>query len=196
MSFKPLQSTIGSLIGALLSAIPGVLYACEAPQNTASSIPGIYKESALTAGVPYKLLYAVAIAESNNPNEAAFEPWPWTLNVNGKGMYFATKAEAVVTLTRELGKGTRNIDICAGQINYRYNHHLIPDINKALDLKPCLAAATHVLNRELRYCKLKLRKRDWWCAVERYHSPGKSVNQRQRAIKYAARVKSIYTLLC
>lgn len=199
MIVMQLRHKLWPLLGAFLSTVSCISQgsdACEASVVTSTSIPIIYKERAINAGVPYMLLYAVAIAESNNPEDPSFKPWPWTLNVNGHGMYFDTKKDAVVALTRELAKGTRNIDICAGQINYRYNHHLIPDINKALDLKPCLTAATEVLNRELRHCKMILRKSNWWCAVERYHSPGKSDAQRERATAYAARVKSIYSSLC
>ena len=160
-----------------------------------NAIPVQYRHSAIAAGVPYKILYAIALAESNNPTDKSFSPWPWTLNVAGKPRYFDSKREALAHLKQALSTGVRNIDICVGQINYKYNNHLVPDIDKALDLEPCLRAATTVLLRELNYCEHKLDRLDWWCAVERYHSPGKSGAQRQRAIAYAGRVQRIYTQL-
>lgn len=167
-----------------------------AEKSTAAGlIPVEYKHSAIAAGVPYKILYAVALAESNNPNDKNYSPWPWTLNIAGTAAYLDSKEEALALLKSELSKGTKNIDICVGQINYKWNAHLVPSIDNALDLEPCLAAATTVLLRELKYCEHKLDRLDWWCAVERYHSPGKSAAQRKRAVAYASNVQRIHARL-
>jgi hypothetical protein len=155
-------------------------------------IPVEYRHSAIAAGVPYKVLYAIALAESNNPSDERFSPWPWTLNIAGQPAYLDSKEAAIALLKSELSKGTRNIDICVGQINYQYNAHLLPVIDQALDIDTCLNAATSVLLRELKYCEHQLGRLDWWCAVERYHSPGSSNAQRKRAITYAGRVQRIY----
>lgn len=186
-----LASTVTAFVCAVLSFLSHAQPATSHEQR----IPVEYRHTAIAAGVPYKILYAVALAESNNPSEPGFAPWQWTLNIAGNGMYFDTKAEALAVLKRELLKGTRNIDICAGQINYKWNSALIPEIDKALDIDRCLGAATQVLVRELHYCEHALGKLDWWCAVERYHSPGQSETQRARAVAYASRVKKIYAAL-
>lgn len=161
----------------------------------AHKIPVEYRYAGIRGEVPYTLLYAVALQESNNPSDEVYRPWPWTLNVGGKPAYLNSEEEAVAMLKHELSTGKRNIDICAGQINYRWNKELIPSIDDAFKLSNCLEAATSVLVRELNYCKTKMGVMDWWCAVMRYHSPGDSDAQRARAEQYANKVMDIHERL-
>ncbi|PID63410.1 MAG: hypothetical protein CSB44_01970 [Gammaproteobacteria bacterium] len=178
-----------ALLAAAMSA------ANEENANEENTIPFEYRYAAINAGVPYKLLYAIAIAESDNPRDPNIAPWPWVLNIGGEPHWFETRQEAQTALASALAAGRTNIDICASQVNFRYNGHLMPDLANAFDTESCLLAASAVLLRELDYCEHQLDTLDWWCAVERYHSPGQSEAQRERAVAYADRVRQIYARL-
>jgi len=184
-----------SKIGFLICIFTALFIPTAYADMSENPIPVNYRHAAISAGVPYKLLYALALQESNNPNDKNYAPWQWTLNIGGKSAYLDGEEEAVSLLKEELAKGKKNIDICAGQINYRWNGHLIPNIDDAFNLENCLEAATAVLNREFNYCEEVMGVLDWWCAIGRYHSPGKSDEQQRRADRYIARVKAIHEKL-
>lgn len=149
-------------------------------------VPHLYRLIATRTAVPYKVLYAVSLAESGHPapTNGEFRPWPWSLNVGGEPARFASKDEALAALVRAIDAGRRNIDIGLGQVNYRWNGHLFPTLDGALDPSANLAAATRVLRRELDACTPRL----WTCAIRRYHSPGARPDQVRRADAYLRRV--------
>ena len=51
-----------------------------------------------TQYIPQGLLAAMARVESGRWNKInrRVEPWPWTISVQGKGQYYATKHEALI----------------------------------------------------------------------------------------------------
>ena len=65
-------------------------------------------------GIPSGLLQAIGRVESGrrDPATGRFAPWPWTINAEGRGMYFPTR-EAAIAEVRQLqargmaGQGTR-----------------------------------------------------------------------------------------
>jgi len=87
------------------------------PATTATgsdeSIPVLYRRIAAQHDIPPALFYAVALAESGRSTAPGpvQRPWPWTLNVAGRGRYFATRADAVRALNDVLGTGRRSVDI-------------------------------------------------------------------------------------
>ncbi|MCP4874011.1 MAG: hypothetical protein GY896_00875 [Gammaproteobacteria bacterium] len=79
----------------------------------ADSVPEGYRTIAKERGIPYTVFYAVALTESGRrvaPVEV-YRPWPWTLNVAGRGYFFDSRLEAWQALTDWLQAGRRSIDI-------------------------------------------------------------------------------------
>ena len=157
------------------------------------TIPMVYRLIGIEAGVPYTILYAIALAETGYtaPSNGQYRPWPWTLNVNGDPYRFDNRTEALALLEERIHSGKRNIDIGLAQINYQYNGSMFPSLAHALDPEVNLRLATYVLQRELEHCDTP----DWWCAVGRYHSPGKNERQRANAERYRQRVRSLWEQL-
>ena len=77
------------------------------------SVPAGYRTIATERGIPYTVLYAVALTESGRRVAPAdvYRPWPWTLNVAGRGYFFDSRLAAWQALTDWLQAGRRSIDI-------------------------------------------------------------------------------------
>jgi len=79
----------------------------------ADSVPAGYRTIATERGIPYTVFYAVALTESGKRVAPAdvYRPWPWTLNVAGRGYFFDSRLAAWQALTDWLQAGRRSIDI-------------------------------------------------------------------------------------
>ena len=77
------------------------------------SVPEGYRTIAMEQGIPHTVLYAVALTESATQIDKGdlYRPWPWTLNVAGRGYFFDSRLEAWRALTGWLREGQRSIDI-------------------------------------------------------------------------------------
>lgn len=154
----------------------------------ADGVPAGYRQIAGEYGVPASLLYAVALAESGRTLELAgrrvVRPWPWTLNVGGKGYYFETREDAWTALRAHRAAGQRSIDIGLMQVNWRWHADRLKDPYAALDPYYSLRVAAQIL----RDCQGETG--DWWAAVGCYHAPGTGEAARARAERYRARVRA------
>lgn len=72
------------------------------------------------------LLTTISSVETGRYNEAKKQTlaWPWTINAQGKGRYFATKEEAVRAVKKLQAQGVKSIDVGCMQINLAY--HAMP----------------------------------------------------------------------
>jgi len=82
-------------------------------------------------GIPTHLLSAIASTESGRYHEGLKirVPWPWTINANGKGYVFDSKAQAIAAVRRLKARGVQSIDVGCMQVNI-YHH---PDAFRSLD---------------------------------------------------------------
>jgi len=94
------------LIVFVVLSVPSAVWSDE-------SVPAGYRSIAKERGVPYTVLYAVALTESGRQVASAdvYRPWPWTLNVAGRGYFFDSRLEAWQALTDWIKAGRRSIDI-------------------------------------------------------------------------------------
>ena len=147
-----------------------------------ASVPLGYQQVAEAYDLPPEVLYAVALAESARQVDSTgnVRPWPWTLNVQGKGHFFASRQEAEAALQAHFDAGRRLIDIGLMQVNWRYHRQRLGSPQLALDPYHNLRVAAEIL----RDCHQ--RRQDWWAAVGCYHAP----NSPQRAARYRARVRA------
>ena len=69
------------------------------------------------------LLTTISSVETGrwNAKEKRNVAWPWTVNAQGKGMFFQTKAEAVREVKRLQKAGVKSIDVGCMQINLAYH---------------------------------------------------------------------------
>lgn len=116
--------------------------------------------------IPKGLLSAIARLESGRKSSLSKDtvPWPWVINANGTGMFFATKADAVNTVKRLMHQGIRNIDIGCMQINYHHHGEQFTSIAAMFDPQNNVNYGA----RFLRY--LRHKNGSWTRAVGLYHS--------------------------
>ncbi|MFE8147201.1 transglycosylase SLT domain-containing protein [Brenneria goodwinii] len=134
--------------------------------HATQDIPYGYRQVARLNKVPADLLYAIALTESGARLAQDVRPWPWTLNVAGKGYRYATRRQACAALHRFLRTTSpKRIDAGLGQINLGWNGHHFTHPCEALAPYPNLHLAATLLRRH--YDKWQ----SWPEAVGRYHRP-------------------------
>ena len=146
------------------------------------AVPAGYRSVAAQSGIPYTLLYAVALTESGQQvlSTQVYRPWPWTLNVAGQGYFFESRQAAWQALMVWLDKGKRSIDVGLMQVNWRYHQARLETPWQALDPFFNLRVGATIL----RDCYII--QQDWWASVGCYHSP----TDQRRAEQYRRRVFS------
>ncbi len=146
------------------------------------SVPEGYRTIAMEHDIPHTVLYAVALAESATQIDQGdlYRPWPWTLNVAGRGYFFDSRLAAWQSLTGWLREGQRSIDIGLMQVNWRYHQKRLGTPWEALDPYHNLRVGAAILQ------ECYETRQDWWSSVGCYHAPANS----NRADRYRRRVVS------
>ena len=72
-------------------------------------------------------------------------PWPWTVNAEGQGAFYDTKAEAVAAVRAMQARGVRSIDVGCGQINLMHHPDAFASLEQAFDPQANAAYAARFL---------------------------------------------------
>ena len=123
------------------------------------------REARLPA-IPEMLLPAIARVESGrfDPVAGRVRPWPWTINVEGVGSYFETKAEVMAAVQALQEKGVRSIDVGCMQVNLLHHPLAFATLDAAFDPAANAAYAARFLSA------LHGQSKDWNLATAMYHS--------------------------
>jgi len=159
----------------------------------AQQVPTGYREVATRHGVPSESLYTLALAETSlapksiatiirstvDQLPAVERPWPWTINVAGRGYRYASRLQAWNALQGFLQTYPRKrIDVGIAQVNMGWNGHHFVSTWEAFDPYINLNAAAAIL----RECYDR-NPGSWLAAAGCYHHPAGG--------KPAARYKAI-----
>lgn len=155
---------------------------CSAKSWCGEAVPAAYRFFAEQGSIPHSLFYAIALTESGKQikPKGVYRPWPWTLNIAGRGYYFDSRLAAWRALTNSLRAGEQSIDIGLMQINWHYHHERLGSPWQALEPFHNLRVGARILQT----CYAT--RKDWWASVGCYHSPSNP----QRAEQYRRRVES------
>ncbi len=133
--------------------------------------PGAACQQAIAAAaqahaVPVALLEAIGRVESGrrDPETGAWLPWPWTVDVEGQGSFFATKAAAIAAVQAARAGGARSIDVGCMQVSLLHHPDAFPGLDQAFDPVANAEYAAGFLRR------LYLQTNDWAEAAAQYHS--------------------------
>lgn len=106
------------VLALLLAAAPA---AGSATADPAQQCLDVADAAADAAQIPRGVMRALTRTETGRTRGGALEPWPWTVNMEGAGHWFATRAEALAYVEREQARGARSFDVGCFQINHRWH---------------------------------------------------------------------------
>jgi hypothetical protein len=161
-----MRALVRLVLSALLMLPPAAL-----AQGNRAAYPSGMCEAAIagaeeTGGLPAHLLGAIARVESGRPDPRTgrLAPWPWTINAEGSGAFFATKAEAIAAVQQLQSRGVRSIDVGCLQINLMFHPNAFASLNEAFEPAANARYAAHFLDA------LRAGTHDWLQAIADYHS--------------------------
>jgi hypothetical protein len=168
---------------ALVLAIAGPTQAQTIlPTSTAQGL--LCRSAVATAengsGIPAHLLAAISRVESGrrDPLTGAVHPWPWTVNAEGQGSFYDTKAAAIAAVRAMQARGVQSIDVGCGQINLMHHPDAFASLEQAFDPQTNEVYAARFLK------ELFAQTGDWPKAAGMYHSatPGLGDEYRQKVL--------------
>lgn len=102
-----------------------------------ADIAGLCDRAAIRAsrdkGVPLDVLRAISRSETGRPVKSGLQPWPWTVNMEGAGHWFATLDEARAFVFLHFKNGARSFDVGCFQINYKWHGVAFRSIDDMFD---------------------------------------------------------------
>lgn len=125
------------------------------------------KQAGVEFGVNYDLLQTISAVESGRWDnlQNRYVAWPWTVNANGKGYYFASKEEAIAAVKDFQKRGITSIDVGCMQVNLKYHGKAFASVDEAIDPVNNVKYSAKFL-RSL----YSQNGNDWKRAARRYHS--------------------------
>ena len=116
--------------------------------------------------LPAGLLHAISEVETGTllPGATRLEPWPWTVQAEGNGLHFPTKAAAIDWVEQARARGVASIDVGCMQVNLMFHPAAFANLETAFDpISNANYAARFLVS-------LRARTGAWRQAIGYYHS--------------------------
>lgn len=163
------------VIGALILLAVAVVTLPMAQANPALCEAAARKAAART-GVPYDVLMAISLTETGRKRDGRFQVWPWTVNMEGKGVWFDDPDSAKAYVYENYKRGARSFDVGCFQINYKWHGQNFASIEEMFQPEPNALYAARFL------ADLYREKGSWSAAAGAYHSRTKTHADRYAGI--------------
>ena len=121
--------------------------------------------------IPQYLLLAMAFVESGRTIGSGRMPWPWTLNIGGKGQFFGGQREALASLESNYSSKAL-IDVGLMQVNTRWHARKFRNLEAMLDPYNNTVYAAFYL------ASLAYENGSWTKGVAGYHASKKTARER------------------
>ena len=133
-------------------------------------------------GIPSQLLAAIARVESGRRDQGSgsFNPWPWTINLDGQGSFYESKGQAVATANAMRPRVARSIDVGCMQISLTMHPTAFASMDQAFDPRSNAEYGARFL------VQLYEKTGSWPRAVEYYHSATPGLGREYQEKVYAA----------
>lgn len=116
-------------------------------------------------GVPAGLMNAIGVVESGRrQTSGTVSAFPWTINAEGVGSFYNSKAEAIAAVVALRAQGVRSIDVGCMQVNLMHHGNAFPSLEEAFDPGANARYAATFLQR------LLTQTGSWPPATAGYHS--------------------------
>jgi len=133
--------------------------------------PGLLCRSAIAAAeaamrIPDLFLSAIGRVESGRtmPETGQVSPWPWTVDAEGQGSFYPSKAAAVAAVAALQARGVRSIDVGCLQVNLQQHPEAFASLDQAFDPQANANFAARLL------ASLFVQTGSWPLAAAAYHS--------------------------
>jgi hypothetical protein len=112
------------------------------------------------------LMAAIGRVESGrrDPITGVWGAWPWTINAEGRGAYFDSKADVIRAVQGLQARGVRSIDVGCMQVNLMHHPSAFPSLESAFEPSVNADYAARFL------AQLREQTGDWTKATAHYHS--------------------------
>lgn len=177
-------SRIRSAAGALVLVLCGAAPSGAEAGDLATLCDAAALRAARATGVPVTVLRAIALTETGHRRGGATRPWPWTVNMEGKGLWFATRDAALDYVRKSYSAGARSFDLGCFQLNHRWHGKAFADFDAMFDPDANALYAARFL------ASLREELGDWSKAAGAYHSRTKKY-----ADRYIARFEAFRSAL-
>ncbi len=150
--------------------------------------------SAPTIRPPANLLSAIGRVESGrfDSRDGNVKAWPWSINAEGRGYAFNTKAEAIAAVLALQARKIASVDVGCMQVNLMYHPSAFASLDEAFDPAVNVRYAAKFLG------ELFTETKDWNLAAAFYHSktPDRALSYQRKVLAQlpgAARVQAAST---
>lgn len=133
------------------------------------------QQAARETGVPLSVLRSITRTETGRARNGKLEPWPWTVNMEGKGKWFETEDAARSYVFHHFKRGARSFDVGCFQINYKWHGKAFSSIDQMFSPRENARYAARFLRQ------LHDELGDWSRAAGAYHSRTPKYAERYRA---------------
>jgi soluble lytic murein transglycosylase-like protein len=144
--------------------LPFVLLAAPALAGPAEICEAAIARGAARAGVPQAVLHAIALTETGRNDGGRLRPYPWAINREGVGHWFASREEALAFARASVAAGRPSFDVGCFQINYYWHGQNFASLEAMFDPDTGAAYAARFLQ------DLHAERGDWSLAAGAYHS--------------------------
>ena len=138
------------------------------------------QQAEIGSGLPQNLLEGIARVESGriDPVTGRMHPWPWTVDAEGQGSFFPTKAEAIAYTRQLQARGVQSIDVGCLQINLMNHPDAFSSLEEAFDPDANARYAVRFLTQ------LRAKTGSWDAAAAWYHSasPDLGIPYREKVV--------------
>lgn len=181
------NGSLFALKGKWRACALALLVASSASVNAVNLDHSVWDRAGRAHGLDPHLLYSVAIVESRQESpvrHGSLHPWPYSLNIEGRGVYFENLAEAVSELKAiSQASPEANVDVGPLQISLTWHGHRVENPASLFNL----TTATHI-GAEILSEAIASADGDLELGVGRYHH----WRNESRARMYGARVLAVY----
>lgn len=136
--------------------------------------------AAAETGVPPALMLAITRVETGRDGA----PWPWTLNVDGTGHFYASAAETASAAEAAIAAGASQVDVGCFQLNLQWHGAAFDSLTEMVDPEANARYAARFLS------DLYAETGDWRAAAAAYHS-----RTEERGTAYVARIEAAHAAL-
>lgn len=157
-------------------SIEGVSADYDEEMRTSMQCLKLFAKNEYKYRIPGDTLHSISLNETGkiHSTKKIRMTWPWTVNVEGKGYFFDSKADAVRFVRKQIIMGRDSIDVGCMQVNLKHHRTAFRSVEEALDPKFNIEYAARFLR--MKYDNLL----NWHKAIAHYHSATYSLGERYK----------------